>query len=179
MSTPAIRGHHLDWRLVAGGAALATAATYAALALHDDAVRLASDADGFVRWPATALTLLWLARHDQNRYARGAVALLLTGAGGFAVLVARHGVPAHETSLVQDYLDLPGTAASWYVLMALALAGGAKHSLTRAGALLGAAVVGGGAVLTADDHLLVALLAVALPGAAWALTGSVPLRRSG
>ncbi|MDX3382402.1 hypothetical protein PV682_13150 [Streptomyces niveiscabiei] len=178
MSAPAVRGHHLDRRLLAGTAALAAAAS-AALALHGDAVRLASGADGFVRWPVTALTLLWLARHDQNHYARGAVALALTGAGGLAVLVARHGVPAHETSLVQDYLDLPGTAASWYVLMALAVAGGAKHPLTRAGALLAASAVGVGAVLAAHDRLLVALLAVALPGAAWTLAGSLPLRRSG
>ncbi|WP_416970989.1 hypothetical protein [Streptomyces sp. 4F14] len=178
MSTPAVRGHHPDRRLIAGCTALATATVYVALALGHDAVRLASGADGFVRWPATALTLLWLARRDQALYVRGAIALLLTGIGGIAVLVAQHGVRAHETSLVQDYLALPGTAAGWYVLMALAVASGAKHSLTRAGAVLAATAVGLGAVLSADDPLLVALLAVALPGVAWALAGARPPHRS-
>ncbi|MET8978234.1 hypothetical protein ABZX85_21730 [Streptomyces sp. NPDC004539] len=136
-------------------------------------------ADSFVRWPLAALTLFWLARHDQRLYARGAVALLLTGAGGVAVLVARQGLPGHETSLVQDYLALPGVSAGWYVLMALALTNGtpAGH---RARALvvlpvgLVALVVSAGAVLTADQRALGALLAVGVPLAAWWIAGQVP-----
>jgi hypothetical protein len=128
----------------------------------------------FVTWPLMALTLLWLASRDQAVYVRTALALFLSSATGLVVLASLQGFPADETSLVRDYLALPGVRAGWYLLMALAVVTTSAR-FWRGTAMAIALSVGAAAVLTADHHLLGALSAMSAPLLAWYVV--TPLHR--
>jgi hypothetical protein len=121
----------------------------------------------FAVWPLMALTLLWLASRNQTLYLRGALALFAANAAGLVGLASLQGFSAHETSLVHDYLALPGVRAGWYLLMALAVVANTTRFWARAAATVIALSAGMGAVLTTDQHLLAASLAVGAPLLAW------------
>jgi len=149
-----------------------------AAALADSAVACGHDAGQVLSWihtvalwPLLALTLLWLARRDPAVYARTALALLLTGAGGLTVFAVSHSWPAREASLVHDYLALPGVAAGSYLLIALAVGAAVTGARIRAVVLLIALTMVAAAVLATDRHLLGALLAAGTPLLAWIVAG--------
>ncbi|MGP4047711.1 hypothetical protein [Streptomyces sp. 2A115] len=122
-------------------------------------------------WPMLVLTLLWLARRDPALYARLALALLLTAAGGLTVFAASHSWPDREASLVRDYLALPGVGTSSYVLIAMAVVAGVTRARVRSVVLLIALTTIAAAVLATDRHLLGALLAAGAPLLAWYTAG--------
>ncbi|MFD7445514.1 hypothetical protein [Streptomyces sp. NPDC059909] len=122
-------------------------------------------------WPLMALTLLWLAHRRQGVYVRGAIALLLSSSAGLAVFASLQSFPVREVSLVRDYLALPGVHASWYLLMALAVVATAAKVRARVAVMVLALSAVAGAVLTAEHHLLGALLAVGAPLLAWYAAG--------
>ncbi|MFG1667837.1 hypothetical protein [Streptomyces sp. Y7] len=126
-------------------------------------------------WPLMALTLVWLAHRAPARYARLGFALVLSSAAGLAAFVSSHGFPESQTSLLSDYLALPGVGASWYVLMALAVAATVVRPRIRAAALLTALTAVTWEVLAADSRLLAALLAVGAPVVTWFVAG-IPIR---
>ncbi|MFJ8111700.1 hypothetical protein [Streptomyces sp. NPDC096132] len=144
-------------------------------AFGQDAAQVLDRIHTLAPWPLMALTLAWLAHRNQARYARTAFALLLSGAAGLAAFVSSHGFPESQTSLLRDYLALPGVVASWYVLMALAVATTVARPRVRATVLLVALSAVAWEVLSTDRHLLAALLAVATPAVAWFVAG-VPAR---
>ncbi|MFI5681952.1 hypothetical protein [Streptomyces cellulosae] len=122
-------------------------------------------------WPLLSLTLLWLARRDPAVYARLALALLLTTAGGLTAFAGSHSRPDREASPVRDYLALPGVATSCYVLIAVAVVAAVTRARVRAVMLLLALTTIAAAVLSTDRHLLAALLAVGAPFLAWYAAG--------
>ncbi|MER5432273.1 hypothetical protein [Streptomyces sp. NPDC002588] len=128
----------------------------------------------FAAWPLTALTMLWLASRDQAVYVRTAVALFLSNATGLVVFASLRGFPADETTLVRDYLALPGVRAGWYLLMALVVVSTSAR-LWRGVATAVALSAGTAAVLTADGHLLGTLSAMSAPLLAW--YAATPLHR--
>jgi hypothetical protein len=130
------------------------------------------------QWPMLALTLIWLARRDPAVYARFALALLLTAAGGLTAFAASHSWPEREASLFRDYLALPGVGTSAYVLIAMALVAAVSRTRVRATVLLIALTTIAAAVLATDRHLLGALLAAGAPLLAWYAAGTF-LNRQG
>ncbi|KAB2977543.1 hypothetical protein F8R89_00285 [Streptomyces sp. SS1-1] len=130
------------------------------------AAHVLSGVHSVAHWPLMALTLLWLGHRHQALYTRGALALLLSSGAGFAVLAVFR-CSARETPLALHYLEAPGVRAGWYVLMALALIAATRAPWARLGAFAAAVLIGASAVLTAENRLLSALLAGALPLLAW------------
>ncbi|MEV7891179.1 hypothetical protein ACWD3I_22855 [Streptomyces sp. NPDC002817] len=130
----------------------------------------------FAPVPLAVLILLWLARRDQGLYVRLATALLLSGASGLGVFAAVRGWPVRETSLIRDYLALPGIHAGWYVLMAWAVATATTKIWPRAGVMLIALSAVAAAVSTTDRPVLAALPAAVGPLLAWYATGRLPGR---
>lgn len=124
--------------------------------------------------PLAVLSLLWLARRDQRLYVRLATALLLFGAVGLGATAMVRGWPVHETSLIRDYLALPGVHAGWYVLMAFAVVA----ATTKTGPRIGVTFIALFAVVTAlctTEHPMVDLLPAAVgPLLAWYATGRLP-----
>lgn len=141
------------------------------VAFGHDAGQVLSWIHTVAQWPLLALTLLWLARRDPAVYARLAFALLLTAMGGLTVFAASHSWPDRETSLVHDYLALPGAGTSSYVLIALAVVAAVTRARVRAVVLLIALTTTAVAVLATDRHLLGALLAAGAPLLAWYAVG--------
>ncbi|MFJ3288633.1 hypothetical protein ACIPMW_25520 [Streptomyces sp. NPDC086669] len=127
-------------------------------------------------WPLTALVLLWLANQRPALYARAAVALLLTSAAGLAhaAWTTLADLPAHEGSLLREYLALPGALTGWYLLTAVTTA----VALPSPRARIAVATTGAGAVvtsvLTSADPLRAALFAVGVPLLAWWVAGRFP-----
>ncbi|MFF4357578.1 hypothetical protein [Streptomyces sp. NPDC001604] len=133
----------------------------------------------FVPLPLVVLSLLWLARRDQEVYVRLAVALLLSGAAGLGAVAVLRGWPVRETSLIRDYLALPGVHAGWYVLMASAVAAATARTWPRIGVMLIAPAAVVAAVSTTGIPLLDALPAAIAPLLAWYATGRLPGRNEG
>ncbi|MFE9444412.1 hypothetical protein ACFYO2_36740 [Streptomyces sp. NPDC006602] len=154
----------------------AAAAAERLAAFGQDTARTLTPLYAVALWPLGALALLWLARRHPVVYVRGAFAVLLSGAAGLTVLAVEQGLPGHETSLVHDYLALPGVRAGWYVLMALAVLTTATRAWIRAAALVIALVVDAATVTTVHQHLLGGLLAAAVPLIAWYTAGRLRLR---
>ncbi len=145
------------------GTALSTGWT----AFSEATAQLLSRAEAFAAWPLLALTLLWLAARHQSVYLRGALALLVSHAGGLVVFASVRGLPADEAALVRDYLALPGVRAGWYVLLALAVVASGARFWIRAAATAVALLAGTAAMLTTDHHPLGTLWATLAPLLAW------------
>lgn len=122
--------------------------------------------------PLAVLSLLWLARRDQQVYLRLAVALLLSGTAGLGAFAVVRG--AREASLFGDYLALPGVRAGWYVLMALAVVATTSKPRPRAAVLLIALVAAVAGASTGGSLWLAALPAVVVPLLAWCTAGHLP-----
>ncbi|MGW1886907.1 hypothetical protein [Streptomyces sp. NPDC001970] len=155
--------------LVCMGAAMAESwATFG-----QDTAHVLARIHAVVPLPLMALTLLWLAHRHHAVYVRGAIALLLSSAPGVAVSVSAsiQSLPVREMSLVRDYLALPGVHASWYLLMALAVVATASGLAARGAVMVIALSAVAASVLTADHHLLGALLAAGVPLLAWYAAG--------
>ncbi|MFF3372598.1 hypothetical protein ACFYXF_06525 [Streptomyces sp. NPDC002680] len=129
------------------------------------------------QWPLLALTLFWLARRDPAVYARLALALLLTAAGGMTGFAASHSWPDREASLFRDYLALPGVGTGAYVLIAMAVVAAVARARVRAVVLVITLATVVAAVVAADRHLLGALLAAGAPLLAWYAAGSFVKRQ--
>ena len=154
----------------------ASATADGATAFGQDAARVLDRIHTLAPWPLMALTLAWPAHRDPARYARTAFALLLSSAAGVAALISSHGLPASQTSLLRDYLALPGVGASWYVLTALAVAATVVRPRVRLAVLLAALSTVAWEVLASDSRPLAALPAVGTPVVAWFVVG-VPVRQ--
>ncbi|WP_432194301.1 hypothetical protein [Streptomyces sp. bgisy027] len=133
----------------------------------------------FAPVPLLVLSLLWLARRDQRLYVRLATALLLSGAAGLGVVAVTGGWQAGETSLIRDYLALPGVSAGWYLLMALAVVATTAKTWSRAAASLIALTAATAAVSTTDRTWLAVLSSVVVPLLAWFATGRLRDREEG
>ncbi|MGW6961797.1 hypothetical protein [Streptomyces chartreusis] len=132
-------------------------------------------------WPLTALVLLWLANQRPTLYARAAIALLFTSAAGlgYAGWTTFGDLPAHEGSLLREYLAMPGALTGWYLLTAVAMATAlpsprARIAVVTAG--LGAVAT---SVLTSADPLRAALFAAGVPLLTWWVAGRLPGQRTG
>ncbi|MCX5336164.1 MULTISPECIES: hypothetical protein [unclassified Streptomyces] len=124
--------------------------------------------------PLAVLSLLWLARRDQQAYLRLAIALLLSGTAGLGVLAVVRGWPVREASLFDDYLALPGASAGWYVLMALAVVTTTTKTWPRVTVLLTALTATAAGTSTGGSPWLAALPAVTVPLLAWFAAGHLP-----
>lgn len=137
--------------------------------------------------PLAVLSLLWLARRDQQAYLRLAIALLLSGTAGLAVLAVVRGWPVREASLFDDYLALPGASAGWYVLMVLVVFTTTTKTWPRVTVLLTALTATAAGTSTGGSPWLAALPAVTVPLLAWFAAGHLrresrqpgPCRRGG
>lgn len=144
----------------------------------DGAAEFLSDVTHTLTWslaiaplPLAVLSLLWLARRDQQAYLRLAIALMLSGTAGLGVLAVGRGWPVHETSLFADYLALPGATAGWYVLMALAVVTSTTKSWPRVTVLLTALAATAAGASTGGSLWLAALPPVVVPLLAWFAAG--------
>ncbi|GAB3008809.1 hypothetical protein GCM10023080_088500 [Streptomyces pseudoechinosporeus] len=127
--------------------------------------------------PLAVLSLLWLARRDQQVYMRLAIALLLSGAAGLGVFASVREWPVRETSVLGDYLALPGVRAGWYVLMALAVVATTSKTWPRVTVLLIALSAAVAGASTGGSLWLAALSAVVAPLLAWYAAGHLPYEK--
>ncbi|MFI1354394.1 hypothetical protein ACH4TV_12530 [Streptomyces sp. NPDC020898] len=124
--------------------------------------------------PLAVLSLLWLARREQRVYMRLAIALWLSGTAGLGIFAVARGWPVHETSLLGDYLALPGVRAGWYVLMVPAVSAATSKIWPRVAVLLTALLAAVAAASTGGSAWLAALPAVVVPLLAWCTAGHLP-----
>ncbi|WP_371660882.1 hypothetical protein [Streptomyces sp. NBC_00280] len=122
--------------------------------------------------PLAVLSLLWLARRDQQVYLRLAIALLLSGMAGLGVFAMVRG--PQEASLFGEYLALPGVRAGWYVLMVPAVSAATSKIWPRVAVLLTALLAAVAAASTGGSLWLAALPAVVVPLLAWFAAGHLP-----
>ncbi|MFD7405998.1 hypothetical protein ACFV7R_25705 [Streptomyces sp. NPDC059866] len=132
-------------------------------------------------WPLTALVLLWLAHQRPVVYARAALALLLTSGAGlaYACWAPLEKLPAHEGSLIREYLALPGALTGWYLVMALAVVTAVPSARTRITvgvAALSAVVI---SVLASSHPWLAAASAAGIPLLTWFVAGRLPGQDTG
>ncbi|KKD09204.1 hypothetical protein TN53_03605 [Streptomyces sp. WM6386] len=124
--------------------------------------------------PLAVLSLLWLARRDQQVYMRLGIALLFSGTAGLGVFAVLRGGQVGEASLLGDYLALPGVHAGWYVLMVPAVFATTSKTRPRAAVLLIALLAAVTGASTGGDLWLAALPSVVVPLLAWYAAGHLP-----
>ncbi|MFJ2238123.1 hypothetical protein [Streptomyces sp. NPDC087859] len=127
----------------------------------------------FAPLPLAVLSLLWLARRNQQAYLRLAIALMLSGTAGLGALAVVRGWPVREASLFGDDLALPGVTAGWYVLMALAVTTTTK-TWPRVTVLLTALTATAAGASTGGSLWLAAVPPVVVPLLAWFAAGHLP-----